>query len=106
MRRSRLLAVLTAILMLGAAPSAQAAYTLAQLQVIETLLLDGNLTALRQFLENNPGILDGDDPLAIELREFLIEQQSALSDFAFGGGGDNDDDDESAQTALFGADPY
>lgn len=93
--------MLTAALLLGAAPGANAAYTLAQLQVIERLMLAGDLTSLRLFLEQNPEILEGDDALAIELREFLQEQQSALSDFGFL----NDDDDDDNTTLLL-PDPY
>lgn len=84
--------MLTAALFLGASPGAQAAYTLAQLQIIEAYILEGNLTALRLYLQQNPGILEGNDPLAVELREFLVEQQAALSTFGFS---DDDDDDNS-----------
>ncbi len=82
-----------------------AAYTLAQLQIIEALILEGNLSGLRVFLLNNPGILEGNDPLAVELRDFMLEQQASVSGFGFS---DDDDDDNEIPFSSSGPgdDPY
>lgn len=106
MRKSRLIAILTAAMLLGGTPSVHAAYTLAQLQVIEAMILQGNLSGLRLFLRNNPGILEGDDPLAVELREFMREQQAGVSGFGFNNDDDDDDDDSSVSILLSGDEPY
>lgn len=106
MRRSRLMAILTAALLLGGAPSVHAAYTLAQLQVIDSLIAQGNLSGLRRFLLQNPEILEGNDPLAVELREFIQEQQAGPSGFGFADDDDNDNNAFALSPTLLGNEPY
>jgi hypothetical protein len=67
----RLMAVVTALTLLSGAGAARAEYSLAQLQVIESLISAQNWQALYEFIQANPAILVGDDPLVRELRAFL-----------------------------------
>lgn len=70
MPSSKLTAVITAMMFLAGAPGANAAYNLQQLQVIEQLILAKDCGALLQYLQVNPSIMSGNDPLAQELRSF------------------------------------
>ena len=74
----RLMAVVTALMLVGGGQSAQAAYTLAQLQVIEALILNQDCAGLWTYLSENPEILEGDDPLAQELRNFMAGVSGGL----------------------------
>lgn len=66
----RLLAVLTAFMVVAGADRAGAAYTLAQLVEIERFITGRDCGGLWQYLHENPELLEGDDPLAQELRNF------------------------------------
>ncbi len=86
MPNSKLTAVITALMFIAGAPGANAAYNLQQLQVIEQLILAKDCGALLRYLQSNPEIMDGGDPLAQELRSFsegvnggIIECLSAQS---------------------------
>jgi hypothetical protein len=78
----RLIAVVTALMLLSGAGAARAEYSLAQLQVIESLISSQNWQALYEFIQANPAILAGDDPLVRELRAFLEAYQRG-EDFDF-----------------------
>jgi hypothetical protein len=67
----KLIAVITAMALLGAAGPGRAEYTLAQLQAIEGLIASRNCEGLWLFVKTNPGLVDGEDPLATELRVFV-----------------------------------
>lgn len=65
---ARLLAVITALMLVATVPRAQADFSLDQLKALEQLILARDGTALRRYLAANPQMLRGDDPLARELR--------------------------------------
>jgi hypothetical protein len=68
---SKLIAILTALSLLGGASRALAAYDLDQLKEIERLVLAKDTQGLGRYLAANPEITIGGDPLAQELRTFL-----------------------------------
>tara|TARA_A100001391_G_scaffold156605_1_gene114807 strand:- start:100 stop:411 length:312 start_codon:yes stop_codon:yes gene_type:complete len=73
MASNKLIAIITALtLSVGIVPS-HAAYTKAQLEVIEILVLNQDWAELIAYLEANPELLLGADPLAAELRTFVAE---------------------------------
>lgn len=67
----KLLATITALLLIAGTSELRAEYNLSQLQEIERLVLSKNTAALGRFLTANPQIMSGADPLARELRSFL-----------------------------------
>jgi hypothetical protein len=71
MPNKRLLAVLTALILASGAPSVNASYTFSDLVEIERLLLEGDWRGLRAHLLRTPALLEGDHPLAAELRDFV-----------------------------------
>ncbi|WP_347312279.1 hypothetical protein [Defluviimonas sp. SAOS-178_SWC] len=78
----RLLAVITALLMIAGAP-ARADYDIAQLQQIEQYILQKDCAALWQYLTANPSIMSGGDALARELRTFVAAtERGQLNCFA------------------------
>lgn len=72
MPNHRLTAVVTAFLLVFAAIGARAEATLEQLQEIDRLLSARDNRALWHFLQDNPGLMAGDDELAVELRNFCL----------------------------------
>lgn len=77
---SRLIAVITALMLsVGASPS-YADFTLEELQLIEQLVLARDTEGLGRFLATNPKLIRGDDPLARELRGFSACYQNRLLD--------------------------
>ncbi len=78
MPNPRLMAVVTVLLMVTGPQAGQARYSLAQLQVIEQFILARDCAGLEAFLRQNIEILEGDDPLAVELRNFLAGVSSGL----------------------------
>ncbi len=66
----RLVAVITALSLIGGAGSALAQFSIEELQRIEQLIAAKDRYALWIFLHNNPQYMGGDDPLAVELRAF------------------------------------
>ncbi|MBV1868334.1 MAG: hypothetical protein KUG69_10590 [Marinosulfonomonas sp.] len=75
---ARLTAVITALLLIGGGHRADAAFNLAQLQIIEGYVLTKNCGGLLGYLNQNPAIMDGDDPLALELRSFASGVQGGI----------------------------
>jgi len=73
----RLIAIVTTYL-LFAASGAQAAFTLEQLRDVERLILSRDCGALFGYLSENPALMQGDDPLALELRNFSSGVQGGL----------------------------
>lgn len=70
MPNTRLLAVVTAFLITGGGSGAIAAVTMSQLLEVERLIVSKDCGALLFYLSENGGLLEGDDPLAQELRSF------------------------------------
>ena len=78
MPNPRLLAIVTAMLLLGGIQPAGAAYNLRQLQDVEQLILSKDCGALLLYLQGNQEMLEGDDPLAQELRNFAQGVEGGL----------------------------
>lgn len=78
MPNHRLLAVVTALMLIGGAQSGHAEYSIAQLQEIERLILSKDINAIWLFLAANPEILNGSDPLAVELRTLAESIENGL----------------------------
>ncbi|WP_284162722.1 hypothetical protein [Frigidibacter sp. SD6-1] len=66
----RLLAIVTALVLLGSGAPCRADFSLDQLKTIEQLVLSRDSLALGRYLASNPRLTQGDDPLARELRSF------------------------------------
>jgi hypothetical protein len=79
----RLIAVVTALVLLGGTGSSRADYDLSQLQAIEGLISSRNCEGLWLYVKSNPGIIAGADPLANELRTFVAAtERGQLNCFA------------------------
>jgi hypothetical protein len=74
----KLIAVITALTCLAGAQGAYAAYTVEQLSEIENLIVSKDCGGLRSYIDRNPALLDGDDALADELRNFASGIDSGL----------------------------
>jgi hypothetical protein len=77
MLHPRLMAVITALIVL-APPVAKAQYSIDQLREIEGLILSRDCGALRNYLWANPQVMDGTDPLAVELRGFARDVDAGV----------------------------
>ena len=73
----KILLVSATALALGQA--ANATYTQLQLDQIRLLIDAGDALALAAYITANPELLDGDDPLAVALRDFVETQDGAIS---------------------------
>lgn len=76
----KLLAVITALMLMAGTSASRADYNLAQLREIERLVMQKDTSALGRYLAANPQITRGDDPLARELRSFVGCVQSGQLD--------------------------
>jgi hypothetical protein len=74
----RLIAIVTALTCLSGAQGAYAAASIEQLTTIESLIVARNCVGLRNYLEQYPALLIGDDALAAELRNFADGIDSGL----------------------------
>lgn len=79
MPEPRLLAVITALLMIAGVP-ARADYDIEQLQQIEQYILQKDCAALWQYLVANPSIMSGSDALARELKIFVAATERGQLD--------------------------
>ena len=78
MSNPRLIAVVTAFMMIAGTTGANAAVTLSQLREVERLILGKDCGALWGFLMENSELLEGGDPLAVELRSFVSGVEGGL----------------------------
>ncbi len=76
----RLIAVVTALVLLGGTGSSRADYDLSQLQAIEGLISSRNCEGLWLYVKSNPEIIAGADPLANELRTFVAATERGQLD--------------------------
>jgi hypothetical protein len=67
----RLIAIITALIMIAPVTRAGAQYTLAQLQELDALIQSQDCEALWLFVQANPALVEGNDPLARELSMFV-----------------------------------
>jgi hypothetical protein len=74
----RLIAIVTALTCLAGASGAHAAASAEQLAQIEDLIVSRDCGGLRGYLADYPDLLQGDDPLAEELRNFASGIDSGL----------------------------
>ena len=78
MPNSRLVAIVTALVLIGGTPGAFAEMTLEQLLVIERYIQNKDTVGLLRYLQSNPTLLEGDDPLAVELQVFVDSMEDNL----------------------------
>jgi hypothetical protein len=79
----RLVAVVTALTLMGGATALHAEYSLSQLEEIDRLITARNCAGLWSYVQANPDILSGNDPLANELRVFVsATERGQLNCFA------------------------
>lgn len=71
MANRRILAIVTALVMLGSSASAQQTASIAELRQIEFLVSNEKWAELYNLVLANPRLTQGDDPLSLELRNFL-----------------------------------
>ncbi len=77
MPNARLIAILTALTLLSGGRAALAAgFTYEQLVEVDRLVASKDYSGLKSFIEANPQVLIGDEPLANELRLFLLRFDS------------------------------
>ncbi len=77
---NRLLAIITVLTCFSGAAGAQSAFSLNELRELEQLIVSRDCWALRVHLAVNPRFLEGPDPLAIELRNFVSDVDRGLID--------------------------
>jgi len=70
MPSKKLTAIITTLLFMAGTHGSNAAYNLAQLQTIEQFIVSKDCGSLLKFLNENPTIMQGNDPLARELALF------------------------------------
>jgi hypothetical protein len=81
------MAVVTAMIMIAGAARGQQAVSLNDLQRIESFIQAKDCGGLWSFVTSQPGLLQGNDPLARELRVFVASTERGLLDcFASRGG--------------------
>lgn len=78
MPNPKLMAVITALIMITGSSGLRAEYSLAQLQELERLILGKNCGNLWDYLQKNPEIMAGNDALARELQVFVQSTQNGL----------------------------
>lgn len=76
----KLVAIVTALLLVSGASSVRAEYNLEQLHRIEGYILQKDCAALWQYLVANPSIMAGNDALSRELRLFVEATQRGSLD--------------------------
>lgn len=78
MPNPKLTAIITALIFIAGTGAANAAYNLAQLRQIEQYIASKNCGGLLGYLQQNPGIMNGNDLLAQELRSFANGVEGGL----------------------------
>lgn len=72
------IAVMSSVLALGLGQSAHAVYTQTQLEDLRVLIDGGDTQAILLFIQSNPSLLEGEDPLADALRSFVTRRETVL----------------------------
>ena len=83
MPNPRLIAAITALVFIAGAQGGHAAYTFGQLQDIEKLIRSKDCGALWFYLQDNPDLMEGNYPLADELRKFAFGIEGGAIDCIF-----------------------
>ncbi len=68
--------LLSSVLALGLGQAAHAVYTQTDLVELRLLIESGDTDAILAFINANPKLMEGIDPLAEALREFTVTQQT------------------------------
>ena len=72
------IALLSSVFALGLGQAAHAIYTQDQLEVLRSLIDQGDVQAILLYVEANPDLLNGEDPLAAALRDFVETRGTVL----------------------------
>ena len=78
MPSNKLFAIITALIYFGGNSGVLAGYSIEQLREIEQLVVTKNCGGLRGYLQSNPTVIEGADPLAEELRKFAFGVDTGL----------------------------
>jgi len=74
-------ALLSSVLALGLGQAAHAVYTFEQLEELRQMVDRGDTEAILLYLQANPALLEGEDPLAIILKDFVAMRENPLGRF-------------------------
>jgi len=72
------IAILSSVLALGLGQVAHAVYTQDQLETLRGLIDQGDTRAILSYIEANPALLNGEDPLAMALRDFMNQRETPI----------------------------
>lgn len=70
--------LLSSVLAVGLGQAAHAVYTQNDLVTLQDLVDTGNTQAVMAFIQANPNLLEGADPLAEALRDFVSSREGFL----------------------------
>lgn len=73
MANSRLLAIVTILILMGQSAHSQQSPSIDELQAMERMIEDGDWRGLYDYVEANPNLTAGEGALANELRSFVDE---------------------------------
>ncbi|GFE65365.1 hypothetical protein KIN_24390 [Litoreibacter roseus] len=76
----KLLAIVTALVLIGSPGAAQQDVSIQELRNIEALINQKDWTALYSYVVSNPKLTTGRDPLSSELRSFVNDVQRGRVD--------------------------
>lgn len=74
----RLLAIITALTLFSGSGAVMGQESLAKLQQLEQLIVSKDCGGMRNFINANPELSRGSDPLAVELRAYATRLNSGL----------------------------
>ncbi|WP_170480167.1 hypothetical protein [Ruegeria arenilitoris] len=84
MPNSKLVAIVTALSFLTTYHGVRAEITVEQLLALDDFLSNNNTQGLLEYLQSNPELLQGDDELSNELRNFSEEAtRGAVEDYGY-----------------------
>jgi hypothetical protein len=70
--------LLSSVLAIGLGQTAHAVYTQDDLVTLKSIVESGNTQAVLAFIQANPDIMTGSDPLADALRDFVSSREGLL----------------------------
>jgi hypothetical protein len=70
--------LLSSVLAIGLGQAAHAVYTQDDLVTLKSLVEEGNTQGIMAFIQANPEIMDGSDPLAAALRDVVSSRDGFL----------------------------
>ncbi|MBW4708916.1 hypothetical protein KX928_14095 [Roseobacter sp. YSTF-M11] len=82
MAGNKLIAIVTVLILVGSTGNAQDNVTIDELRAIESLIDGKDWRGLYSYVQANPKLTAGNDPLAVELRTFVDDaKRGALTTF-------------------------